>query len=351
VVSGRNRARIAPLLDHLEHAGIQSNHFPIAGEPELETIREGVKAAREGEVQFVISMGGGSALDTGKAIAAMLRNPGDVLEYLEVIGLGKSLSQASAPFLAIPTTAGTGSEVTRNAVLGSPEHRVKVSLRSPSMLPAIALVDPELTFDLPPGRTASTGLDALTQLIEPYVSSRANPMTDGFCVEGIPRVAASLRAAVGSGRNHAAREDMAMASVLGGLSLANAGLGAVHGMAGPFGGMFSAPHGAICAALLPHVMEANIRALEERDRTSPALSRYTDIARLLTGKLTADAREGVQWVKMLVEDLKIPRLSIYGAGPADAAELLEKSIRASSMKANPIQLTSTELSKVYHKAL
>ena len=170
----------------------------------------------------------------------MLANGGELLDYVEIIGRGQALTKPSVPFIAIPTTAGTGSEVTRNAVLASPEHKVKVSLRSPLMLARVAVVDPELTYDLPPALTASTGLDALTQLIEPYVCSRANPMTDGLCVEGIRRAARSLRVAFGDGQNKSAREDMAVASLFGGLALANAGLGAVHGFAGPIGGMFSA---------------------------------------------------------------------------------------------------------------
>src|SRR5207245_11298164 len=209
----------------------------------------------------------------------------ELLDYLEVIGQGRALENASTPFIAMPTTAGTGSEVTRNAVLASPRHRVKVSLRSPFLLPKIALVDPELTYDLPPSITASTGLDALTQLIEPYVSSRANPMTDAVCVDGLRRVARSLRVAFEAGRNAAAaREDMAVASLFGGLALANAGLGAVHGFAGPIGGMFPAPHGAVCAALLPDTMEVNLRALRRRAPESETLRRFDEIARILTGR-------------------------------------------------------------------
>src|SRR5205085_304592 len=208
----------------------------------------------------------------------------------------KALTRPSAPFIAIPTTAGTGSEVTRNAVLVSPEHRVKVSLRSPHMLPRVALVDPELTYDLPPALTASTGLDALTQLIEPYVCSRANPITDPLCVEGIRRAARSLRTAFKDPRNAAARQDMALASLFGGLALSNAGLGAVHGFAGPIGGMFPAPHGAVCATLLPQVVEANIRALRQRQPKSEALSRYDEIARLLTGEANSTADDGVEWL-------------------------------------------------------
>ena len=265
VVTGADPRRAEPLLALLARARRLRHHLlRFRGEPELETVRQGVALARRENCGVVISFGGGSALDAGKAIAAMLANPGDLLDYLEVIGRGQALAKPSAPFIAIPTTAGTGSEVTRNAVLASPEHRVKVSLRSPLMLPRVAVVDPELTCDLPPAITASTGLDALTQLIEPYVCSRANPMTDALCVEGIRRAARSLRAAFAEGRNAAARADMAVASLFGGLALANAGLGAVHGFAGPIGGQFPAPHGAVCAALLPQVMEANLRALRQR---------------------------------------------------------------------------------------
>ena len=205
----------------------------------------------------VIGFGGGAALDAAKAIAILMTNPGDVTDYLEIIGRGKTLTEPPVPCIAIPTTAGTGSEVTRNSVIASREERVKVSLRSPLMLPKVVVVDPELTYDLPPAITASTGVDALTQLIEPFVCSRANPLTDGLCQEGIERVARSLRRAFESaGRGEApadaaAREDMAVASLFGGLALANAGLGAVHGLAAPLGGMIGAPHGAVCAALLP----------------------------------------------------------------------------------------------------
>lgn len=349
VVTGRDSTRAKPLLTAL--SALEVVPFPVEGEPDLEMIRRGAALARREKCDLVIAFGGGSALDTGKAIAAMVTNDGDVLDYLEVIGGGKSLARSPAPFLAIPTTAGTGSEVTRNAVLTSPEHHVKVSLRSPLMLAKVALVDPELTWDLPPAMTASTGLDALTQLIEPCVSSRANPMTDGLCLEGIRRAARSLRAACENGRNAAAREDMAVASLFGGLALANAGLGAVHGLAGVFGGMFGAPHGAICAALLPHVMEANLAALRSRDSANPSLARYEEVARLLTGRNNARADDGVQWVSRLVSDLQIPKLGTYGLTPPHIATLVEKSKNASSMKPNPIVLTPAELAAVAEKAL
>jgi alcohol dehydrogenase class IV len=351
VVTGRDPDRAAPLLAALRQDGVESVALAVTGEPELQTVEGGVALARQGGCQFVISLGGGSAIDAGKAVAAMLANEGELLDYLEVIGRGKALNRPSAPFIAIPTTAGTGSEVTRNAVLASPRHQVKVSLRGLGMLPKIALVDPELTHALPPAVTASTGLDALTQLIEPYVSSRANPMTDALCAEGLSRAANSLRAAFENGRDGAAREDMAIASLFGGLALANAGLGAVHGFAGPIGGQFPAPHGAVCAALLPHVMEANLRALRQRQAASPSLRRYDEIARLLTHSATATADQGVEWVRRLARDLRIPSLAAYGLTPEHIPGLVDKAAKASSMKANPIPLTAEELTGILRNAL
>jgi alcohol dehydrogenase class IV len=351
VVTGKNPRRADGLVKLLGEEGIGVAIFSVAGEPHLDDVRQGVAAAKKDACEWVISFGGGSVIDAGKAIAAMLTNEGDLLDYLEVIGRGRSIAKAAAPFVAIPITAGTGSEVTRNAVLASPEHRVKVSLRSPLMLPRVALVDPELTLDLPPALTASTGLDALTQLIEPFVSSRANPMTDALCREGLPRAALSLRAAYENGRNADAREDMALASLFGGLALANAGLGAVHGFAAPVGGMFPAPHGAVCAALLPHVMEMNVRALRDRQPESQVLCRYESVARWLTGTASATADEGVEWVRKLVSDLQIPPLKAYGLKRDDVADVVEKATKASSMKANPMVLTREELTEILERAI
>jgi alcohol dehydrogenase class IV len=351
VVTGRDPGRAEPLLAALRQHGVQPVVFAVAGEPEVQTVEGGVALARQEGCQFVISLGGGSVIDAGKAVAAMLANEGELLDYLEVVGRGKALSRPSVPFIAIPTTAGTGSEVTRNAVLASPGHRVKVSLRGVGMLAKLALVDPELTYALSPALTASTGLDALTQLIEPYVCSRANPMTDALCVEGLGRAANSLRAAFENGRDTAARQDMALASLFGGLALANAGLGAVHGFAGPIGGLFPAPHGAVCAALLPHVMEANLRALRQRQAASPILHRYDQIARLLTHAATANAGQGVQWVRRLVADLGIPGLAAYGLTARHIPGLVGKAGKASSMKANPISLTPDELTAILRNAL
>jgi alcohol dehydrogenase class IV len=351
VVTGRDVGRAQQLEELLRAEGLGAGIFSVPGEPQVETIRQCAAMAREAGRDLVISLGGGSAMDAGKAIAALMTNAGDVLDYLEVIGRGKAVSRPPAPFIAIPTTAGTGSEVTRNAVLASPEHRVKVSLRSPLMLAKVALVDPELTYGLPPAITASTGLDALTQLIEPWVCARSNPLVDALCVEGIRRAARSLRAAFEDARNAAARRDMALASLFGGMALANAGLGAVHGLAAVIGGSFDAPHGAICAILLPQVMETNLRALRERDSAGEALRRYEAVARFLTGKENSTAHDGVEWVRRLVRDLKIPRLSAWRVTVGHIAEIVDKSLKASSMKANPIVLTHEELGGVLERAL
>lgn len=351
VVTGKNPQRAEPLLQILRENKIESATFSVAGEPTIQTVRDGVSLAKAENCDWVIGIGGGSVLDAGKAIAAMMRNEGDVLDYLEIIGRGKALTQSSARFLAIPTTAGTGSEVTRNAVLASPEHGLKVSLRSPMMLPEIALVDPELTYDLPPTITASTGLDALTQVIEPYLCSRANPMTDALCVEGIRRIGRSFRRVMANGHDAEARADMAVASLFGGMSLANAGLGAVHGFAGPIGGMFSAPHGEICAALLPDVMEINLRALHQRDADSAVIPRFTHVAVLLTGDKRITASEGIEQIREVVTDFKIPRLGTHGIKTEYTAEIVKNAKNASSMKANPIALSDAELAEILQRAL
>lgn len=352
VVTGRDVSRAEKLLALLHETGVRATTFSFAGEPEISAVENGVALAKKENCDFVVGFGGGSALDAAKAIAAMLANDGDLLDYLEIIGRGKPLMKRSVPFIAIPTTAGTGSEVTRNAVLASPEHGLKVSLRSPLMLAKIALIDPELTCDLPAAITARTGMDALTQLIEPFVCLRANPMTDGLCVEGLVRAARSLRIAFHDGQNKSAREDMALASLFGGLALANAGLGAVHGFAGPIGGTFpEAPHGAICAALLPHAMSANICALRRRDEQGPALKRYDQIAQICTGNGLATADGGAEWVRQLIEDLQIPRLGTYGVKSEHVDELVTKASQANSMKANPIALTAEQLAETLQQAL
>jgi len=351
VVTGRNPERAQRLLAYFAAAGIATEVVTIDHEPSTDDVARGVAAARAFGADAVIGFGGGSAIDAAKAIAGLLTNDGAPLAYLEVVGQGRPLARPAAPWMAIPTTAGTGAEVTRNAVLAVPGRGVKASLRSPHLLARVALVDPELTLDLPPALTASTGLDALTQLLEAYVCNRANPMTDAICAAGIPRAAQALPVACRDGHDRTARTDLALASLWSGLALANAGLGAVHGFAAPIGGLFPAPHGAICAALLAPVMAANIRALRSRAPQSPALVRYAEIARWLTVRGDAPLEQGVEWVRSLVTALGIPRLSAYGLAPAQVPEIVARAQQASSMKANPVVLTAEELSAALIEAI
>jgi len=363
VVTGRNPERAAPLLDALRKEGVTVETFAVSGEPTIENARQA--AALSADV--VIGFGGGSVIDLAKAAAALMTNPGDPLDYLEVIGKGLPLTERPSPCIAIPTTAGTGAEVTKNAVLASPEHKVKVSMRHPLMIPDLAIVDPECTLSMPPAVTASTGLDALTQLLEAFISKKANPMTDGFCREGLPRAVRALRRVFENGDDLAAREEMAMASLFGGLALANAGLGAVHGFAGPLGGMFSAPHGMVCAALLPYVMKANLvgqaslyseslcasGGLEPtrsriREACPTMIDRFDEFARM-TGSSTAE--EGIDWLAGLCRDLQVPPLSSLGITEADFPEIVEKSKNSSSMKGNPVELSDAELTRILSVAL
>jgi alcohol dehydrogenase class IV len=349
LVSGRSSDAIPRVKEILSSQEIPFAEFEVHGEPAVEVLREGVKAARD--CNMVIGLGGGSVLDTGKAIAALVTNPGDVFDYLEVIGKGQPLIHPSLPYIAIPTTAGTGAEVTRNAVIESTEQNVKVSLRSPLMLPYLALVDPELTYNLPPAITASSGLDALTQLIEPFVSVKANPLTDAICREGMRHASKSLRRAYENGADKEARHGMALASLFGGLALANAALGAVHGFAGPLGGMLHAPHGDLCARLLPLVMETNIRALEKRRPEHQALARYLEIAQIVTGDKHATALDSVKWTSELVTNLKIPMLSEYGMRQGNFPEAVEKTMKANSFRGNPVELNEVELREILEKAI
>jgi alcohol dehydrogenase class IV len=346
LVTGRDATRAAPLREGLERLGLSCVLFGVEGEPTVRRVREGTALALAERCDAVVALGGGSALDAGKALAALVPNGGEPLDFLEVVGKGQTLQHPSLPFVAIPTTAGTGSEVTRNAVLGVPEAQVKASLRGPQLLPRLAIVDPELLQGAPRGVLVSSGLDALSQLIEPLVSARANPLTDALAREGIRRSVRSLRRAVLESCDASAREDLALASLLGGLCLANAGLGAVHGFAAPVGGMFEAPHGAVCAALLPATLEVNLRALRARAPEHPALARFQELAVLLTGHAQAPAEDAPRWVRELCEALRVPGLSHYGLTEADVPRLVTKARAASSMKANPLVLTDEELTEI-----
>ena len=347
LTGGRPQAH-ASLLRLLEDHHVAHTPFRVTREPTTDLVLEAVERAAAHTCDLVVGIGGGSVIDAGKVVAALLTNGGDIMDYLEVVGRGQPLGRTSAPYIALPTTAGTGAEVTRNAVLESPRHRVKVSMRSPFMLPRLALVDPVLTYSMPPALTAATGLDALTQLLEAFVSRGANPLTDGVCREGLARAGRGLQRACEDGTDRDARADMSVASLCSGLALANAKLGAVHGIAGPFGGRFKAPHGAVCGRLLPFVTAANIAAL--RALEAPALDRYAEAARLVTGTPSASAADVLPWLEGLCARLKVPGLASFGYSEADAEAIIPAALRSSSMRGNPVDLTAEELRAVLNRA-
>ncbi|MCV2396507.1 iron-containing alcohol dehydrogenase [Actinotalea sp. M2MS4P-6] len=323
---------------------------PWTGEPTVEGLQHAVESARAARPDVVVAWGGGSVIDLAKSIAVLLASGHDVLDHLEVIGAGVPLPTTSVPVVAVPTTAGTGAEVTANAPILSPEHGVKASLRSPAMLPALALVDPELTLTCPPGVTASAGLDALTQCLEPLTSIKANPITDALAREGLGRASRGLRHAFADGGDLAARTDMSLAALLSGMALANSKLGAVHGLAAPLGGATGAAHGALCAAVLATTTEVNVRALEEREPDSPALARYLEAARIMTGQRSASVADGVAWIRETVELLGVPGLASLGLDPDEHERTADAALAASSMAGNPIRLTRDEVLEILERS-
>ncbi|MDQ2731554.1 MAG: iron-containing alcohol dehydrogenase [Armatimonadota bacterium] len=353
----------ASLIGKLHSSGLVVGTFLMDGEPHVAAVEEGARQARSVGADMVVGLGGGSVLDAAKAIAGLAVNDGGALRYMEVVGEARSLERPALPIAAIPTTAGTGTEVTRNAVVTAEALGVKASIRHPSLLPRLAVVDPQLTHDLPPSLTASSGMDALTQLIEAYVSVRAQPFTDGFCLEGLERVRWALRRAFNGPEDGEAREAMSTAAILSGLALANAGLGAVHGIAAPLGGRWKVPHGAACAALLPHVTQVNIQALRQRDPNGPALRRYRRVAAILLQRAPAessglprhDDRDTLdQFVAFLTElchDLGIPRLGTYGLDPTAVPTLAEQAMKTSSTRGNPLVLEQAELEQAIEAAM
>ncbi|WP_372845847.1 iron-containing alcohol dehydrogenase [Pontiella sp.] len=350
-VTGTSAERIRPAFQLLKTSGVGIAALSINGEPTTERIAVLAAQARELGCDFVVAYGGGSVIDAGKAIAALLTNTRDLIDYLEVIGHGEPLAHDPAPCIAIPTTAGTGAEVTRNSVLLSQEHQVKVSMRHPKMLPTIALVDPAQTLSAPPEVTASTGLDAFIQLFEAFVSKKANPLTDGICREGLKRVSRSLHEAYIHGDNLDARTDMAFGSLCGGLALANAGLGAIHGFAGPIGGMFAAPHGMVCASLLHATAKANHRALQRCDPQHPALAKFEEAARIILNNNDATFEEALEHLKRICEQMFVPGLGEFGVTDSHIPAIVDKAKNASSMKGNPIELTEEELCYILEESI
>jgi alcohol dehydrogenase class IV len=300
------------------------------GEPTVADIDAALTIAREANCNFVIGQGGGSAIDAAKAVAGLLANGGVATDYMEVIGAGKRITKRAVPWIAIPTTAGTGAEVTRNAVIGAPEKKFKASIRSEHLMARVALIDPELGVDVPPEVTARSGADALCQCIEAYVSSGANPLTDAIALQGIELAGRYLKRVYDNGQDLEAREGMALAALIGGIALTNAGLGAVHGFAAPLGANFPIPHGAICGVLLPHVIRSN---------RSHGVLKYADVDKALG----ADA---AGFCAALVEQLTLPPLASFGLAQSDIAPMVALAKRASSMRYNPVVLDDTELAEI-----
>lgn len=360
IVAGASDRFSAPLAESLKQAGVDSVTYHCAGgEPSVATAEAAIALAKEHACGAVIAIGGGTPVDTGKCVAAVLTNGGptpDLYDFLEVVGRARPLTSRCAPFVAVPTTAGPGAEVTKNSVLEAGDR--KVSMRHPYMLPDVAVIDPELTLNLPKDVTAHTGLDALTQCLEPYVSNASNPLVDAVALEGVKIGARSLLRAYENGPNDLrAREDMCLCSYYGGLSLANAKLGAVHGFSGTLGGLLHAPHGAICAALLPHCCAINVEALEGRvTAEDPAcaekyLERYAQIARTVTDDPGATVAEGVAALAALVKACGVPGLGAFGLTEGDFDDVVAKSKESSSMKGNPVALSDEELKDMLRRAL
>lgn len=346
---------LAKLRDRTAGAGVATTVHRQKGEPTVADIDAGLDVARADGCTGVIGVGGGSAIDAAKAIAGLVTNGGSALDYMEVIGAGKKITQPTAPWIAIPTTAGTGAEVTRNAVVGEPSKQFKASIRSDLLLPRVALVDPELGVGVAAEVTAASGMDALCQCIEAFLSSGANPLTDALALKGVELAAKALPRAVETGTDIAARSDMALAALIGGVCLTNAGLGAVHGFAAPIGASFPVPHGVICAALLPQSLRANAAAAARSPDHEATWDKLVLLGRLLSSKPSLPAGDApwalVETVAALVRQLRIPRLSQYGLSEASVEPMVALARKASSMKFNPVVLSDDALRDVLKSAL
>jgi alcohol dehydrogenase class IV len=339
----------------LEAHGLEVVRCQMSGEPDTDLVDDAARHARQAGCDVVVGLGGGGGLDAAKAIACLMTNGGEALDYIEVVGKGKPIELPSAPFIAIPTTAGTGSEATRNAVLTHRESETKASLRSRYLLPTLALVDPTLTHTLPPPTTAATGLDALTQLIEPYTSRRAFPLSDGIALAGMRLAARALPRVYADPEDAEARSEMMQASLAGGMALAHAGLGAAHAFAAPLGGSYPVPHGFACAALLPHVMAANVEAAARAPEGHETIRRYARVAEILgverSGSEQEIAEGGVEQVRELCRRLEVPPLSRFGVEARRIPDLVERARKTTSMKANPVDLSPEALATALERAL
>jgi hypothetical protein len=337
LVHGRDPARAAPLRAALEGQGCTVAALACPGEPTLAVLLDALDRARALRPQAVVAMGGGAALDLGKAVAALLPSGGDPLDHLEVVGAGRPLAAPPLPCIAVPTTAGTGSEATKNAVIGVPERGRKVSLRDDRMVPDLAVIDAALADGTPKAQTLASGLDAVTQLVEPYLSARATAFTDALAR---PAMAQGLRALVTlmeTGEDAGARDRLAYAAHVSGIALANAGLGVVHGLAGPLGGETGAGHGAICARLLPRALRALDAALPEAGQ---ARARLSDVVELVDGIVPGGLRGMETWLDGHGLPAA-PRLS-----GATRARVAAASVASSSMRASPHPFGEAELDRM-----
>lgn len=355
IVFNGNEAIANSARNRLSAAGLDVQLFRQRGEPTVNDVDSATNSARKGQVDLIIGLGGGSAIDAAKAVAALVANGGSALDYMEVVGKGQKLTKASTPWIAIPTTFGTGAEATKNAVIGAPDRGFKASIRGEQMLARIVLVDPALGQGVSSKVIAQSGMDALCQLIESYTSNGAGPMTDGLAMAGLKRAPSALKRAYLNSQDLDALTDMALAALLSGMALANAGLGAVHGFAAPLGANFPIPHGAACAALLPHVVRANVAALRVASRDHPTLQRYAEIGRVAgaaSGEGDADATEFlIQYLFELSRDLHIQPLSAFGVKDTDVDRIVALARKASSMRFNPIVLDDAVLAGVLRDAI
>jgi alcohol dehydrogenase class IV len=333
---------------------IEFDTFLIKGEPTIKVIDAGVQKAKEFKANVIMGLGGGSAVDASKAIAGLFTNGGSARDYMEVIGKGSVITQPSLPIIAVPTTAGTGSEVTKNAVILAEKEKFKASIRSPLLIPRIVIIDPRLMCSVPPSVTATCGMDALTQLIESYTSNKSQPLTDSWALLGVRKSFNSLPRCYTDGQSLEARNDMALASLLSGFCLANAGLGAVHGFASPMGG-FKIPHGVICAALLKPTIEANINELKKVDLNSVTLRKYATLGEIVSEKSYPSIDEAhkalVSYLEKMTQELKIPALSKFGVYNSDIDIVVEKAMKSSSMRYNPIKLEKKVLMEILHQVI
>ena len=338
------------VTDGLRTQGMSWLHLAIPGEPSPQMVDEAVRSLRTESIDGVIGIGGGSALDAAKAIAGLLIPGNSVMDHLEGVGPELPYIGPATPFIAVPTTAGTGSEATKNAVLSvRGNNGFKKSFRDDKLVAEYALVDPDLLATCPPAVIAANGMDALTQLLESYVSSRAAPMTDSLAWGGMKAARDGLLAVYADAGNAAARERMAYAALVSGITLAQVGLGSVHGLAAPLGAFFPIPHGVACGTLVATATRVNIEAMRARQPDHPALEKYAQVGRLLSkqGQLNRDAAHSVlvDTLDAWTRELKLPTLAHFGVTQADIPRIVAHS-RGSSMKTNPIQLDDSEIAAI-----